>query len=151
MLWREGPSPAASSTNALEQERLEADQRLGLVRLGDEGVRHAPGTECERTGLQRQARVADIDGELAVEDVEPLVLVRVHVPGRALAGTYGDLDQSVLALGVGAADLDDLEHPEQPVRIALVLAEQIPVLCTVWRNDGHLLLLPWEDWYSPQL
>ena len=48
------------------------------------------------------------------------------------------LEQAVFAIGVGAADLDDLEHPEQPVRLPFVLAEQItlaPSLCSDGRHD----------------
>ena len=37
-----------------------------------------------------------------------------------------------------AADLDRLEHPEQPERLALVLAQRIPVRCTLCSNCGHL-------------
>ena len=91
----------------------------------------------EPAGSDRR-RVADVDGELALEHVEPLVLVGVDVPGRALAGAHGDLEQPVLAARVVAADLDDLEHPQQPVRLALVLAEQVAVLRTLCRNGRHL-------------
>ena len=69
------------SHKTLEQKRLEADQGRRSVCLRDERVGHSLGTERERTGRQSQARVADVERELAVNDVEPLVLVRVGVPG----------------------------------------------------------------------
>src|SRR5436853_302060 len=81
-------------------------------------------------------------------DTEPVFMsvtlrtgARPFVGVSGLAGACGDLDQAVLAAGVLAADLDDLEHPEQPVGIALVLGEQVPVLCALCRNDGHLSTL----------
>src|SRR5215218_7141017 len=77
---------------ALEVEGLEADQRLRPVGLAEEGVGHAFGAERERAGRERKALLPDVDGELALEHVEPLVLVGVDVPGRALAGADRDLD-----------------------------------------------------------
>ena len=68
----------------------------------------------------------------------------MDVPGRALAGAHGDLDQPVLAVRVLAADLDDLEHSEQPVRLPLVLAEQIPVLARSGETTV-ISLLPSSD------
>src|SRR5438034_7702762 len=121
---------------ALEEEGLEADQCLRPVGLTDERVRHASGAERERAGRQREAFLADIDRELPFEDVEPLVLLRVDVPRGALAGTDGDLQQPELAAGVGAADLDDLEHSQQPVRLALVLAESVTVFGALYRYGG---------------
>src|SRR3954463_3815284 len=89
--------------------------------------------------------VADPHRELTVEDVEPLVLLVVDVPRRAFALPNGHLDQPVFAAGVGAADLDDLEHPEQPVRLTLVRTEQIPVLRAFGGNHSHLTCsLPWS-------
>src|SRR3954453_21744807 len=82
--------------------------------------------------------VADPHRELTVEDVEPLVLLVVDVPRRAFALPDGHLDQPVFAAGVGAADLDDLKHPEQPVRLTLVRTEQIPMLRAFGGNHSHL-------------
>ena len=108
---------------ALEVERREADQRLRSVGLADERVRDALRAEREGARRQRQPLVTDVDRELALEDVEPLVLVRMDMPRRAFAGADGHFEQAELAVRVVAADLHDLEHPEEPVRLALVLAE----------------------------
>ena len=99
------------SLESLELHRREADQRPRSACLGVEGVRHALGAERERAGLQGQARVGDPEGHLALEDVEPLVLLGVDVPGRADALGHDDLDQAVLPGRVVAADLDRLQHP----------------------------------------
>jgi hypothetical protein len=87
---------------------------------GDEGVGDSLRAERERAGREREAPVADVDREVPLEDVEPLVLVRVDVPRRAVARSSGDLEQPELAVGVLAADLDHLEHAQQPERLALV-------------------------------
>ena len=52
-------------------EGLEADQRPRPVGLGDEGMRHAFGAEGERAGRERQAPLADVDGELPFDHVTP--------------------------------------------------------------------------------
>src|SRR3954471_2206251 len=82
--------------------------------------------------------IADPYRELTLEYVEPLVLFVVDVPRRAFALPNCHLDQPVFAAGLGAADLDDLEHPEQPVRLALVRTEQIPVLRAFGGNHSHV-------------
>ena len=43
----------------------------------------------------------DIDGELALEDVEPLALVGMYVPGRAVARTGDNLDYAELPGSLG--------------------------------------------------
>src|SRR3954468_8011610 len=86
-----GRGLADRAQEALEVERREADQRLRTVDLADERVRDALRPERERARRQRQALVADVNGEFALDHVEPLVLVRVDVPRRALARTHGDL------------------------------------------------------------
>src|SRR5207342_1277941 len=68
---------------SLELHRREPDQRPRPAWLGVEGVRHALGAERKRTGLQGQSRVRDPESHLALEDVEPLVLLAMDVPGRA--------------------------------------------------------------------
>src|SRR3954452_621562 len=78
----------------LELEGLEANQRLRSLGLTEEGVRHAFGAEGECARRQRQALLADVDGELALEHVEPLVLFRMNVPRRPLALADGYLEQA---------------------------------------------------------
>ena len=85
------------------------------------------GPNAKEPGVSVRPLVADVDGELALEHVEPLVLVGMDVPRRAFAGADGDLEQAVLAVRGGAADLDDLEHPEEPVRLAFAAVEQVAV------------------------
>ena len=78
-----GGGLADLALESLELHRREADQRPRSTGLRVEGVRHALGAERERAGLQRQLRVRDPEGELALEDVEPLVLLGMDVPRRA--------------------------------------------------------------------
>ena len=70
--------------------------------------------------------VADVERELAVEDVEPLVLVRVDVPGEAFTGAHLDLEETDWAAAVFTADLDGLEHAEQPMRLAFLRPRPYP-------------------------
>ena len=59
------------------------------LRPCDERVRHALGAEREPARRQIQARVADVEREVPVEHVEPLILLGVDVPRRPVgrAGT----------------------------------------------------------------
>ena len=130
------------SLESLELHRREADQHLRYTRLYVERVRHAFGAERERAGLQRQLRVRDPDGHLAIEDVEPLLLLGMDVPRRADTRRNEDLEQTVPPARVLPANLDRLKHPEQPERLALVLVQQVPGVRALWRDGGHRLLLP---------
>src|SRR4029453_17724773 len=90
--WRHntfGGGLADLSEESLEQKRLEADQGFPSIgRLRDKRVGHSLGTERKRTGRQRQPSFTDIEGELAIEGVEPLVFFGMDVPGRAVARTH---------------------------------------------------------------
>src|SRR6266480_6723213 len=108
------------SQESFEQKRLEADQRLASGGACDERVRHPLGAEGKSAGRQGQLRVADVEGELSVEDVEPLVLVGMDVPGGAFAGAHLDLEQTVPPAGLFPADLDRLEHAEKVERFAFL-------------------------------
>ena len=101
-------------------------------------MRHPLGAERERARRQREGCVGNPEGQLTLEDVEPLVLLGVDVPRRPHAGGHDDLEQPVLASRVVPADLDRLQHSEQPVRLPFVLAKHVAVLGTLCRNDGHL-------------
>src|SRR5437764_12837460 len=68
------------SLESLELHRSEADQCLRSACLGVERVRDSLGAERERAGLQGEAFVGDPEGDFALEDVEPLVLLGMHVP-----------------------------------------------------------------------
>ena len=100
------------------------------------------GPNAKEPGLQGHARIRDPEGELAFEDVEPLVLLGMDVPGRADAFGHDDLEQAVLPGGVVLADLDRLEHPEQPERLAFVGVQHVPGLGPLLRDGAHAALLP---------
>src|SRR6266545_3988898 len=126
------------SQESFEQKRLEADQRSASGGACDERVRHPLGTEGKSAGRQGQLSVADVECELSVEDVEPLVLVGMDVPGGAIAGAHHDLEETVLPASVFPADLDRLEHAEEPERLAFVRTEPITELRPLGSYDGHL-------------
>ena len=108
--------------------------------LGVEGVGHALRAECKRAGLQGQAGVGDPEGELALEDVEPFVLLGMDVPGRAETLWHDDLDQAICPAGVVTADLDRLQHAKQPERLTLVFVQRVSELCSLRSDGGHLAL-----------
>ena len=76
----------------------------------------------------------------ALEDVEPFVLLRVNMPGRAETLGDDDLDQAVCPAGVVAADLVRLQHPEQPEHFALVFVQCVSGLCPPRSDGGHCVL-----------
>ena len=123
--WRRqhafGGGLADLALESLELHRREPDQRPGSIGLGVERVRHSLGAERERAGRQRHARVREPECDLAVEDVEPFVLLGMDVPRRADPRRHEDLDETVPPVRVVPADLDRLQHPEQPERLALVV------------------------------
>jgi hypothetical protein len=53
------------------------------VRPDHEGVREVTGAEGERPRLRLNDGVTDVEGHLALEDVERLVLVAMDVVGAA--------------------------------------------------------------------
>jgi hypothetical protein len=57
-------------------------------------------------GAELDGRVAELDRHRPVEDVEALVVAVVHVRRDLQAGGPGDLDEGVLAAGVGGGCLD---------------------------------------------
>ena len=114
------------SDKPLEQKRLEANKGFpSLGRLRDERMGHPLGAKRERTGRQAQPSIADIEGELPIEDVEPLVFIGVDVLGRAEARRDNDLDQAVLPASVVSTDLDRFEHAKDPKGLAFLLAQPI--------------------------
>src|SRR5712691_483875 len=133
------------SQESFEQKRLEADQRSASGGACDERVRNTLGPEGESTGRQVQLSVADVECEFSVEDVEPLVLVGMDVPGGAFAGAHLDLDETVLPAGVFPANLDRLEHAEEPERFAFLCTEPVSDLRSLGSYDGHLHSFPSSD------
>src|SRR5690242_11240053 len=73
----------------------------------------------------------------------------MNVPGRADAFRHHDLEQAVLPGGVVLADLDRLEHPEQPERLAFVRVQRVPGLGPLLRDRAHAALLPERLLRSP--
>src|ERR1051326_9580012 len=75
------------------------------------------------------------------EDVEPFVLLWMDVPGRAETLRHDHLDQAVCPAGFLAADLDRLQHSEQPERFTLVFVERVSELGSL-RSDGNHACTP---------
>ena len=122
---------------ALELHWREPDKSAGCGRGTIEGVRHAFGAEGEAAGRQVELRVADPEGEGAVEDVEPLVLLGVHVPRRAEPLGHDDLEHAESPIGVRLADLDRLEHAEEPERLSFVTGQGVPSLTPSFHDRRH--------------
>src|SRR5262249_16222056 len=99
--------------------------------------------EGERPGLGGGAGGAAPDGECALEDVEPFVLLGMDMPGRAETLWHDNLDQAVCPAGVLAADLDRLQHSEQPERFTLVFVQRVSELCSL-RSDGDHACTPFR-------
>jgi hypothetical protein len=68
----------------------------------------------------------------------------MDVPWRAETLWHDDLDEPVCPAGVLAADLDRLQHPEQPERFTLVFVQGISELASV-RSDGGHICTPFSD------
>jgi hypothetical protein len=79
----------------------ERDEQLSRA-VADEGpgVGHVSGAEDGVAGVEGQALVTDLREELAFENVEPLVLMRVHVAGWAAFCTVGVFDDEEFAVSV---------------------------------------------------
>jgi hypothetical protein len=75
----------------------------------------------------------------------------MDVPGRADAFRHDDLEEPVLPGSVVLADLDRLEHPEQPERLAFVGVQHVACLAPLLRNGGHAALLPERLLRSPTI
>jgi hypothetical protein len=61
----------------------------------------------------------------------------MDVPGRAETLGHDDFDQAVCPAGVVAADLDRLQHSEQPERFTLVLVQRVSELRSLGTDGGH--------------
>ncbi len=106
------------------------DDGLPLHRDRDQGRGHDPALGRGRLRRARRrvrvarrradSRAADLEGDLAVQDPERLVLVVVHVPGRLGAWRLGDLDDRHPPAGVGARRLDHGQAPAPPAGLSPV-------------------------------
>ena len=78
----------------------------------------------ERAGGRRDCFAADPERQLALRDVEPLVLVVVDVQRRSQALGPEMLDYGHAAVGCRARGLDRDEKAEEPARLALTGLER---------------------------
>ena len=69
-------------------------------------MRDAARREDALAGAQDVALVADPQRELAIEDVETLVVGMVDVQGGVVAGRAGRLEQREGAAGLGGGDVE---------------------------------------------
>ena len=104
---------------ALESGRFRHQQEARLLGTDDERVRNVARAEHERAGARRDRRALDPDRELAIEDVEPLVLVVVDVQRRAATAGHELLGDHHATAGLGAVGLDGREAPEEPEVLSL--------------------------------
>ena len=108
---RLGKRPLGRRLAHVEEEVLEVVGRLaradhehaGGLGLHAERVRRAPGDERERAGRRDDDLAVDLELDLAVEDVERLVLVDLHVHRRVGGGGHEVLGEAVGAAGLGGA------------------------------------------------
>ena len=104
------PSNPAGSVTSRKRASLGAD---------DERVRDVARAEHERPGPRDDRLARDPDRELALEDVEPLVLVVVDVQRRAAAARRDLLGHHHATAGAGAVGLDRRQPPEEPEVLSL--------------------------------
>jgi hypothetical protein len=91
---------------------------VGAVGADVEAVGDLARPERVLPGAERDALVADVDRDRALEDVEALVLGVVDVQRRGSVRRHRDVEQRVLAARVGGARLDLNEAAEEPARLA---------------------------------
>src|SRR5215217_4368907 len=81
--WRQntlGGGLTGYSHEPLEQKRLEANKRFTSIgRLPNERMGHPLRAEGKRTGRQGHPSITDIEGELTLECIEPLVFLGMDV------------------------------------------------------------------------
>src|SRR5919205_1468453 len=78
------------------------------------GVRHLSRPEERIPWPQLVALLADLDRVLAFDDVEPLVLLVVQVPGRPALPQRGDLGDGESSARVQGRNLDVDQRPREP-------------------------------------
>src|SRR5439155_21835634 len=99
-------------------------------------IRHLVRAENEGAGRSDDRLAGDPDRELAVEDVEPLVLVVVDVQRRAGAARRGLLGQHHPAAGRRAIGLDRRQATEEPEVLSLTGTESDGCESAVRRGGG---------------
>jgi hypothetical protein len=107
---------------------------VGSSSMGGGSVRLAAGTLVALMTSARPEDVvacarldrlsADLEGDVAVEDPEALVVALVDVERRLGAGMFGHLHDRHLSAGVGGGGLELRERAEPPASPALTLAHR---------------------------
>src|SRR5215217_6725660 len=87
-----------------------ADQSSGPLPDVRPHVRHLPRSEHGISRAQLVALLADVDDVLALDDVEPLVLLVVQVPTRPAFLDVDDLGDAEAAVSVQGGNLG-VDHP----------------------------------------
>ena len=100
-------NPAGVTMNSIRQPRGRRDSCAGC---------HAGRTRSRPR--RRDRRPADIEGHLALEHPEPLVLVVMNMLGGLGAGRLGDLDDRHPPSGIGARRLDHGQALSPPAGFA---------------------------------
>jgi hypothetical protein len=98
--------------------RGQQEQHAYLLGMDLKGVWDAPRTENQRAGRAADGLIADQRSDLALQDVEALVLVAMDVARRAIAlpGECFDQRKSSLRLVTGG---EESEQPSQCTRTSL--------------------------------
>src|SRR5215211_2103040 len=115
-LWRRQPAHLAT----LSEERFERtggldshQQRPRVVADVRPDVRDHAGHEQRITRAQREPLVADLEGELALDRIEPLVLLVVEMSRRPAFTHVGVLEDEESPIGIISGDLD-LQRDDAP-------------------------------------
>ena len=111
-------------------------QEASLVGADDERVRHVAWAEHEGACRRDERLARDPDRELALKDVEPLVLLVVDVQRRAGAARRGLLGQHHAAAGSRAIGLDRRQATEEPEVLSLTGTESDGCEGAVRRGRG---------------
>ena len=129
----------------LETGRLDHEQEPGPLGADRERVRDISRSEHERPGGSGDDTAADPEGQLALDHVEPLVLVVMYVERRAASTGSVVLGHGDASAGCLRRRLDDHQSAEEPSRLALVGTEPDRLHCArtglTWiiggRGVGH--------------
>src|SRR6266566_2155506 len=140
----------------LDPRRADRREDACALRVDDVGVRDVAWGEEEVARGDVDPLVADEESELALEDVERLVLVVVDVQRGPAAARVVDLDLREGVAGLGAGDLDG-DSAGLPPDIGEALARRdavglgsgldhlfvlLRVVVLVGRRDSHVLSIP---------
>ena len=103
---RVGVCFVAGYEEVLGTGRRERDEQPRFVAAHGQPMRHVLGQRGVGAGLDVDLLVADEGGDRAVEDVDGLVLPRVGMDRRLVAGAYAPLDDGPVAARLLSGDLE---------------------------------------------